>query len=149
MDWEDARWMLRKLAALSEPQILQALLATPMTAAEVRLALEKLLGSRQKMLADFGLSGEFPEIAARRIDRTLDFDPSRPGDLEAVSIRRHDGTRVVPAAGDLRVRGGHLVTRAGLPPPQRAGSASISSPALTAAGEGPSGPTTSTGATKR
>jgi hypothetical protein len=74
---EDARWMLRRLAALSETQILEALLATSMSAAEVRLALEKLLSKRQKMVADFGLAAELPEIAPR-IDTSLEFDPAKP-----------------------------------------------------------------------
>jgi hypothetical protein len=103
--------MLRKLCALSERQILEALLATSMSAAEVRLGLEKLLSKRQKMAADFGLSTEFPELARRRIERTLDFDPTRPGDLQAVTLALADGTTVVPAPGDLVLTGGHLVHR--------------------------------------
>jgi hypothetical protein len=113
MTAEDARWMLRKISAFSEAQLLQALLATSMSAAEVRLALEKLLGKRQKMVADFGLSGELPAIAARRIDRTLDFDPQRPEDMRAVTLRLRDGTTVAPPAGAWLVRAGHLVRRPG------------------------------------
>lgn len=108
---EDARWMLRRLAALSEKQILQALLATSMSASEVRLALEKLLSKRQKMVADFGLSAEFPEIAGRRIDTSLEFDPAKPEDLRAVTLSRPDGTAVVPERGDWVIQKGHLVRR--------------------------------------
>jgi hypothetical protein len=111
MSAEDARWMVGQLSGFSEPQILQALLATSMSAAEVRLALEKLLSKRQKMVADFGLAAERPEIAGRRIDRALDFDPARPEDMRAVTIRLPDGTTVAPPAGDWMVRGGHLVRR--------------------------------------
>jgi hypothetical protein len=108
---EDARWMLRRLAALSESQILQALLATSMSAAEVRLALEKLLSNRQKMVADFGLSPELPEIARRRIDRSLEFDPAKPEDLRAVTLSRQGGASVAPERGDWVIQKGHLVRR--------------------------------------
>ena len=116
---EDARWMLRRLAALSESQILQALLATSMSAAEVRLALEKLLSKRQKMVADFGLSSELPEIARRRIDTSLEFDPAKPDDLRAVTLSRPGGAVIVPEGGDWVIQKGHLVRRVA-PAPQRA-----------------------------
>jgi hypothetical protein len=131
---EDARWMLRRLAALSEKQILQALLATSMSASEVRLALEKLLSKRQKMVADFGLSSEFPEISSRRIDTSLEFDPAKPEDLGAVTLSRPDGTEVVPERGDSVIQKGHLVRRVASAP-QRV----VSRPSAV----------TATGATKR
>jgi len=133
---EDARWMLRRLAALSESQILQALLATSMSAAEVRLALEKLLSKRQKMTADFGLAAELPEVMRRRIDTSLEFDPAKPEDLRGVTLSRPDGSRVVPPTGDWVIQKGHLVRRVA-PAQQRA----VSSP--------PSSATTATGAMKR
>jgi hypothetical protein len=113
---EDARWMLRRLAALSEKQILQALLATSMSPSEVRLALEKLLSKRQKMVADFGLSSEFPKIAQRRIDTSLEFDPARPEDLRAVTLSGPDGTEVAPERGDWVIQKGHLVRRVAAAP---------------------------------
>jgi len=132
---EDARWMLRRLAALSETQILEALLATSMSAAEARLALEKLVSKRQKMVADFGLAAERPEIMRRRIDTSLEFDPAKPEDLGMVTLSRPDGSRVVPAIGDWVIQKGHLVRRVA-PAPQRGVSA-------------PSSATTATGAMKR
>ncbi|HET6900153.1 MAG TPA: hypothetical protein VFK70_17510 [Vicinamibacteria bacterium] len=132
---EDARWMLRRLAALSETQILEALLATGMSAAEVRLALEKLLSKRQKMTADFGLAAELPEVMRRPIDTNLEFDPARPEDLRAVTLSRADGSRVVPEIGDWVIQKGHLVRRVA-PAPHRAVSQ-------------PSSATTATGAMNR
>jgi hypothetical protein len=105
---EDARWMLRKIGSLRERQILDALLATHMSAAEVRLALEKLLSKRRRMIEDFGLFGEFPEIARRAIDRQLDFDPREAAQLERVSID-DGGRRIAPRIGSLVVRDGRLV----------------------------------------
>ena len=131
----DARWMLRRMAALSETQILEALLATSMSAAEVRLALEKLVSKRQKMMADFGLAAERPEIMRRRIDTSLEFDPARPEDLAVVTLSRSDGSRVVPEIGDWVIQKGHLVRRVA-PAPQRAVSQASSA-------------TTATGAMKR
>jgi len=128
---EDARWMLRRLAALSETQILEGLLATSMSAAEVRLALEKLLSKRQKMTADFGLAAERPEVMRRRIDTSLEFDPAKPEDLRVVTLSRPDGSRVVPEIGDWVIQKGHLVRRVA-PAPQRA--VSQPSPAITATG---------------
>jgi hypothetical protein len=115
--WGDARWMLRRLASLTESQVLQALLATSMTASEVRLALEKLLCKRQKMVADFGLSSERPDIARRRIDRNLEFDPAKPDDLRAVTLSLPDGATIVPERGDWVIQKGHLVRRVVAPPP--------------------------------
>jgi len=103
----DARWMLRRIGSLSEHQILSALLATSMSAAEVRLALEKLLSKRRRMIEDFGLAREFPDILARAINRQLDFDPRNPADLERVSVTTPTG-RVVPDIGAWRVRAGRL-----------------------------------------
>ena len=104
---DDARWMLRRIGALSERQILSALLATSMSAAEVRLALEKLLSKRRKMIEDFGLAGEFPEIIARPANRALDFDPRNGADLAQVTLTTPGG-RVVPDIGGWRVRAGKL-----------------------------------------
>jgi len=109
MDWHDARWMLRKIAAVSERQILGALLATHMSAAEVRLAVEKLLSKRRKMIEDFDLTREFPEIAARPIDRHLDFDPRDPVQLRQVTLALPEGGEVVPRVGQAFVAGGRLV----------------------------------------
>ena len=104
---DDARWMLRRIGALSERQILSALLATSMSAAEVRLALEKLLSKRRKMIEDFGLAREFPAIISRPIDRQLNFDPHNAADLAGVTVTTSAGP-VVPDIGTWRVRGGRL-----------------------------------------
>jgi hypothetical protein len=129
---EDVRWMLRRMAALSETQILEALSATSMSAAEVRLALEKLLSKRQKMMADFGLAAEWPQIMRRRIDTSLEFDPAKPQDLALVTLSRPDGSRVVPEIGDWVIQKGHLVRRVA-PAPQRAVSQASSATTVTGA----------------
>jgi hypothetical protein len=109
LTWSDARWMLRRMAAFSEAQILDGLLATGMSAAELRLALEKLLSKRKKMVVDFGLAAEFPELAGRSIDRLLAFDPRDPSQLARVTRKARDGSLVAPPIGDQVVVDGHLV----------------------------------------
>jgi hypothetical protein len=107
---EDALWMLRRIGRLSERQILSALLATSMSAAEVRLALEKLLSKRRKMIEDFGVLSAFPEVASRPIDRQLEFDPRDPAQLATVSLDTPSG-RVVPHDGGFCVTSGRLQRR--------------------------------------
>jgi hypothetical protein len=70
------------------------------------------------MVADFGLSSELPDIARRRIDRTLEFDPAKPDDLRAVTLSLPNGTTIVPESGDWVVQKGHLVRRVVAPPPR-------------------------------
>ncbi len=104
----DARWMLRRIAGFSEAQIVAALVATGMSAAEVRLALEKLLSKRQGMLRDFGLDGEFPDLMARVIDRRLDFNPRDPSQRAVVTATGASGP-ITPPIGTIIVRSGELV----------------------------------------
>ncbi len=104
----DSRWMLRRIAGFSEAQIVAALVATGMSAAEVRLALEKLLAKRQGMLRDFGLNGEFPDLMARVIDRRLNFDPRVPSQRDVVTAMGTSGP-IAPPIGTMALRDGELV----------------------------------------
>ncbi len=104
----DARWMLRRIAGFSEAQIVAALVATGMSAAEVRLALEKLLSKRQGMLRDFGLDREFPDVMARVINRQLDFDPRVPAHRAVVTVMGPSGP-VAPPIGTKALRAGQIV----------------------------------------
>ncbi|MBA2292201.1 MAG: hypothetical protein H0W15_07085 [Gemmatimonadales bacterium] len=104
----DARWMLRRIAAFSEAQLIAALVSTGMSAAEVRLALEKMLSKRQGMLRDFRLAGEFPDVMARVIDRQLDFDPRVPSHRAMVTAMGASGP-IAPPVGTLALRAGELV----------------------------------------
>src|SRR6185503_4531586 len=109
---DDARWILRRMAVISEHQILAALLATGMSAAEVRLALEKLVSKRRKLIQDFGLATEFPGLVARQVNRQLNFDPGNPADLAQVSLKTSEGV-VVPQGQGWLVRGGRLLREEG------------------------------------
>jgi hypothetical protein len=73
---EDARWMLRKIAGISEKQIWDALSSVhTMSPAERRLAFEKLLSRRAYMIKDFGLAKEFPAIVGRKFNREFSYTP--------------------------------------------------------------------------
>ncbi|HZM05005.1 MAG TPA: hypothetical protein VFC44_18545 [Candidatus Saccharimonadales bacterium] len=58
MTLDDARWMARLIAQLSENQIVAALTASGYSPEEVRLYTKKLLNRREHMIADLGLGGE-------------------------------------------------------------------------------------------
>ncbi len=105
---DDAQWMLRRIGSFTDQQILAALVATGMSAAEVRLALEKLLSKRQRMIEDFRMGSEFPALMARVTDRMLDFDPRVAGALDAVTVHTRSGS-IVPLTGQWGVRSGRLV----------------------------------------
>ncbi len=60
MTIDDARWMARLIGQLHAAQITQALAASGYDSATVRLYAEKLISRRNQMMADLGLSAEFP-----------------------------------------------------------------------------------------
>lgn len=57
---DDARWMARLIAQLSEEQITGALVASGFGSAEVRIYTEKLLARRDQLIRDVRLENEFP-----------------------------------------------------------------------------------------
>jgi hypothetical protein len=66
MRMDDARWMARLIARLSEKQIVEALKASGFDARQAVVYTEKLISRRDRMVQDLGLSDE---IAALRPDR--------------------------------------------------------------------------------
>jgi hypothetical protein len=63
MTIDDARWMARLIGQLRAAQITQALTASGYDAATIRIYAQKLISRRNKMMADLGLSVEFPPLA--------------------------------------------------------------------------------------
>jgi hypothetical protein len=63
MTIDDARWMARLIGQLRGGQITQALTVSGYDPATVRLYTQKLISRRNKMIADLGLSAEFPPLA--------------------------------------------------------------------------------------
>lgn len=109
MTVDDARWMARMIAQLTENQIEQALIATGYTSAEVRLYTEKLISRRDAMIEDLELSDEIPPLRPNGIDRTFDYDPRKDGPVVA---RKKDGSELHPRESrDLVVRNGVVEPR--------------------------------------
>jgi len=83
MNADDARWMARMIARLTENQIRQALIAAGYDAAPARLLLEKLVWRRDKMIHDLGLGGEFAYLRPSGPNRRLNYDPLKDGPFTA------------------------------------------------------------------
>jgi hypothetical protein len=109
MTVDDARWMARLIAQLTESQIQQALVATGYTSAEVRLYSEKLVSRRDRMIRDLGLAKEISLLRPPGVERALDYDPRSDGPVE---VRAADGTTLHPLESrDLVIRGGRVEPR--------------------------------------
>jgi hypothetical protein len=106
MTIDDARWMARLIAQLTEDQILQALIASGFDAAEVKIYTEKLASRRDWMLRDLGLDTEFPMLRPRGPDLTLTYNPHREPLPE---IRLKDGTHVAARPSLLIIQDGLLL----------------------------------------
>ena len=109
MTVDDARWMARLIAQLTENQMKQALIATGYTSAEVRLYTEKLISRRDAMVRDLGLEDEIALLRPNRIDRMFSYDPKVDGPMTA---RAGDGSELHPTESrDLVVRRGAVEPR--------------------------------------
>jgi hypothetical protein len=107
MNLDDARWMARHIAQLTEEQVKTALIGSGFDASIARLLLEKLIARRDAMVRDFGLSSEIPMLRLGGVNKRLSYDPETDGPFEAIRpsgqkcVARSDGKYVV-AKGELR-----------------------------------------------
>ena len=109
MTVDDARWMARLIAQLTENQLKQALIATGYTSAEVKLYTEKLVSRRDRMIQDLGMAGEIALLRPNGIVRAFDYDPRTDGPVIAKSA---DGRELTPIESrDLVVRAGRVEPR--------------------------------------
>ena len=106
MTTDDARWMARLIAQLTEEQILQALIASGFDASEVKIYTEKLVSRRDWMLRDLGLDAQFAMLRPGGGDVTMNYDPHRERRPEA-TLR--DGTRVLARNSLMIIEGGLLL----------------------------------------
>ena len=82
MTVDDARWMARLIARLTEEQLLAALIASGYDAAEAKLYLEKLVSRRDQMVRDLKLGDEIPPLRQTAPDRRFSYDPQADGPVK-------------------------------------------------------------------
>ncbi|HEU5181209.1 MAG TPA: hypothetical protein VFW45_10465 [Candidatus Polarisedimenticolia bacterium] len=109
MTVDDARWMARLIAQLTERQMQQALIAAGFTSAEVRLYTEKLVSRRDRMIQDLGLESDIRFLRPQGVERVFDYDPAKDG---RVGVRVDKGVILHPIESrDLVIRGGRVEPR--------------------------------------
>ena len=86
MTWEDLRWATRKIAALSEEQILHAACLSGLGYPGARLLTEKLVNRRDQLVRYFGLQSEVTLLRPNGPDTGLTVS----GD-GAIKVRRPGG----------------------------------------------------------
>jgi hypothetical protein len=116
MTLDDARWMARLIAQLSERQLIDALIAAGFDSAHVRLYTEKLVSRRDQMIRDLGLNDRIPPLRPHGVDRHFTYVPAVDGPVRSL---RRDGREIVARASDAVVANGRVV-RISMPQPETA-----------------------------
>ena len=106
MTVDDARWMARLIAQLTEEQIVQGLVASGFDTTQVKLYTEKLVSRRDQMIRDLGLEHEIVLLRPEGVDRDLAYDPVLDGQ---VTIRTRTGQRLAAPSVGLVVAHGRIV----------------------------------------
>jgi hypothetical protein len=106
MNIDDARWMARRIAQLTEAQIKAALIAAGYDAPVARLLLEKLVCRRDQMVKDLGLGAEIPPLRAAGVDRHFSYNPETDGPFE-VTLAGGE-RRAARSSGEYVVVNGYL-----------------------------------------
>lgn len=82
MTTDDARWMARLIAQLTEDQLRAALIASGYDNADARLYLEKLISRRDRMIRDLNLEGDIPLLRPNGPNYKLSYVPVINGPFE-------------------------------------------------------------------
>jgi hypothetical protein len=109
---DDARWMARLIAQLTEQQLRTALVASGYDNAEARLYLEKLISRRDRMIIDLGLQNELPLLHPKPQDRAFSYRPSQDGPFEAAA----NGVKVVARSSAKIILNGKIPSENSLHP---------------------------------
>lgn len=104
----DAQWMLRQMCLLSKTQLTEALMASGLSSAGVKLTEAKLLNRRNKMIEDFEMQSELQLSCYAHVDKKLNYDPTLDG---FVTITSAEGKKITAPNKNEIVRNGVLVTR--------------------------------------
>jgi hypothetical protein len=86
MTLDDARWMARLIAQLTENQIATALIASGLDSAQGKLYLEKLVSRRDRMIRDLGLGREIAPLRTEGVNVRLTYRPASDGPLRARNV---------------------------------------------------------------
>jgi len=105
---DDARWMARLIAQLSEEQIVQALLVSGFDTTQVKVYTEKLVSRRDQAIRDLGLEGEIALLRPEGVDRGFSYDPEVDGQ---VRISTRTGEKLAAPSVGLVVVNGRIVSR--------------------------------------
>ncbi len=103
----DAQWMLSKMCRISKENLIEGLVASGMSSAEVVLAAEKLISRRNKMLVDFDVSADLKKQCFVNANKHINYDPTTNG---LVQIKNSRGEIQTAPARNQRVLRGVLTT---------------------------------------
>jgi hypothetical protein len=78
----DAQWMLRKICAISNNQLTQALVASGLSSAGVQLALAKLNFRKNNMIDNFGLADELKSSCSTDVNKKMNYDAKINGQVQ-------------------------------------------------------------------
>jgi hypothetical protein len=104
ISYQEAQWIVRQMAGVSENEISQALAASGLSAAEFLLAREKLISVQQDFIEKFGLREEFTH-QFRPIRRNISFDPA----VDQVSVTMPNGSVISLESRGIALKNGQIV----------------------------------------
>lgn len=81
LNLDEAKWMGRQIAGISEDELSEAMAASGFSMAELILAREKLVSLQKNIVEVLELTAEFPELARRSINQKINFDSRREKQL--------------------------------------------------------------------
>lgn len=103
LDTDDAKWITRQIAQLTEEQIKQALIVSGFSGAETKMFLEKLLYRRDNLIRVYNLQNEFPLLRPKLNPDGFAFDWNF---TEEPMLTRAGDKTVAPPEGGLVIRKG-------------------------------------------
>jgi hypothetical protein len=106
MTMDDARWMARLIAQLTEEQIVQGLVGSGFDTTQVKLYTEKLVSRRDQLIRDLGLKDEIVLLRPEGVDRNFAYNPVLDGQ---VTIRTRNGQQLAAPSVGLVVAHGRIV----------------------------------------
>ncbi|MFZ3230978.1 MAG: hypothetical protein WA160_12290 [Pseudobdellovibrio sp.] len=104
----DAKWMLRQMCQVSKEQLTQALMASGLSSAGIKLAEAKLLNRRNTMIKDFEMQSELQSSCYSQVDKKFSYDPKLDGYVEITSAT---GEKIIASDSNEVIKKGFLVSK--------------------------------------